>query len=151
MKAFVPAASRRRPAIVGAIVFVLAIGVLAWRIAAIRGQPAITDAPRTAEQTYLRMIAQHVQTYARTYHRPAYSLDSVVSHLDSANARLMRDLATDPWGQPVQYTWSPCGFTLRSSGGAARADSSGAAGSARWITERHPWPAGAARSDSTCR
>lgn len=143
--------SARRRTIVGAIVFVLAIGVLAWRIAVIRGQPGITDAPRTAERMYLRMLAHRVEAYARTYHRPASALDSVVAHLDATNARLMRDLEIDLWGRPVRYAWSTCGFTLRSSGGASGSDSSGADKTAgQWIVERDSWPAGTVSADSGC-
>lgn len=143
--------SARRRTIVGAIVFLLAIAVLAWRIAVIRGRPATSDAPRTAERMYLRMIARRVEAYARAYHRPAYALDSVVAHLDATNARLMRDLETDLWGQPVQYAWSRCGFTLRSSGGAHPGHSSeidGDAGS--WIIELYSWPANTVSTDSSC-
>lgn len=141
--------SARRRTIVGAVVFLLAIGVLAWRIAVIRGQPAITSAPRTAERMYLRMIARRVETYARAYHRPAYALDSVVAHLDATNARLMRDLEMDLWGHPVEYAWSPCGFTLRSSGGANGGDSSGTGGNG-WIIERDAWPSNTVSADSGC-
>jgi hypothetical protein len=126
----------------------LAIGVLAWRIAAIRGQAAVANAPRTAERTYLRIVARHVETYARTYRRPAYSLDSVVAHLDATNARLMRDLETDVWGNPVQYAWSRCGFTLRSGGGGS--DASIDVNDPRWITERHAWPAELLPANSGC-
>ena len=149
-KTLTPESARRRT-IVGAIVFVLAMGVLAWRIAVIRRQPAISDAPRAAERTYLRMIAVRVQAYARTYHRAPAALDSVVAHLDATNARLMRDLETDLWGHRIQYAWSPCGFTLRSSGSApvaASTDADGAGG--QWIIERYSWPARTVSIDSSC-
>jgi len=134
--------------IVGAAVFVLLVGVLAWRIVVVRSNPAVTNAPRAAEQTYLRLIAQRVELYARTYHRPAYSLDSVSAHLDSTNARLMRDLRRDLWGHPVEYAWTRCGFTLQSRGGSANRAVSSAEERAG-ITERFSWPA-TVRPDTGC-
>ena len=136
-----------RTLIVGAIVFVLLVGVLAWRIVVVRGTPAVTNAPRAAEQMYLRLIGQRVELYARTYHRPAYSLDSVSAHLDSTNARLMRDLRRDLWGHPVEYAWTRCGFTLQSRGSGSTAES--AADERARITARFSWPPGV-RPDTGC-
>ena len=137
-----------RTLIVGAIVFVLLVGVLAWRIVVIRDSPAVTNAPRAAEQMYLRLIGQRVELYARTYHRPAYSLDSVSAHLDSTNARLMRDLRRDLWGHPVGYAWTRCGFTLLSRG-ASGSSAESSADELGWITERFSWPS-TVRPDSSC-
>lgn len=137
-----------RAVTVGVIVFVLLVGALAWRIVVIRGTPALTNGPRAAEQMYLRLIGERVEQYARAYHRPAYSLDSVTAHLDSTNARLVRDLEQDLWGRPVEYAWTRCGFALQSRGGVASGADTLAAHQAR-ITERFAWPPGV-RADTSC-
>lgn len=76
-----------------------------------RRDPAAMD-PRAAEREHLRYMRARLSEYASTFHRPAYTLDSVSAHLDSADATAFNSLRVNRWGHPVGYWWGPRGFGL---------------------------------------
>jgi len=73
--------------------------------------------PRAAQRQRLRWMSAYVTAYARQYGRPAFYLDSVTAHLDSATAAQFNAYRTDLWGEGVAYSWDERTFELRSSAG----------------------------------
>ena len=161
----------RRSAI-GLAAVVLCAALLAWRVRTIAREQRVPVDPRVTQLMYNRMLAQWITAYAREYGRPAYYLDSVMAHLDSADAKLVSELRTDLWGDRIRYSWSYCHFTLASPAGTRpwrrrppRADTvapvapapvaPAPATRARWlpeppqgeIHEEYPWPPGVGRTD----
>lgn len=126
-------------ATVGLAAVLLCALVLAWRLRTIAREPRVWVAPRVAQLMYDRLLAQQIEDYARRYRRPAYFLDSVVAHLDSADAAAFRSRMTDLWGDPIGYLWSYCGFSLRSDGGTRRWPGNG-------VVEEYSWPRGVGRT-----
>ena len=150
----------RRTAI-GLAAVVLCGIVLAWRVRTIAREPRLEVSPRVAQLMYNRMLAQWIAAYARRYRRPAYYLDSVMAHLDSADAERVSALRTDLWGKPVHYFWSYCWFSLHSYAGArpwlrpTPAESIPAESippgqlfaPGGEIDEQYPWPPGVGRTE----
>ena len=124
------------------VAIVLCATVLASRIHTLVNQPRVVPASRVAQLMYNRMLALRIEAYAREYGRPAYYLDSVMAHLDSADAKIVSELRTDLWGKPVHYFWTWCFFTLTSSAGWDGYSD----GPQHWVTERYPWPRGVGRT-----
>jgi len=147
----------RRTAIGLAAVAACAIG-LGWRVHEIRDTPRIEVAPRVTELTYIRLLSQWVDDYARRYGRPAFSLDSVEAHLDTGDLRAVRNLRTSIYGGFVGYGWDYCGFSLHASTGIPRPRPTKTAGVAAHppsspfdlgpsqISEVYPWPPGVGRT-----
>ena len=77
---------------------------------------------RAVQRQYLRWIAYRITAYAREYGRPAFHLDSVAAHLDSAKAAEFRRNLVDIWDRPVYYWWDECRFILSSSAGRSNRD-----------------------------
>lgn len=102
---------------VGLAALLLSAGVLASRVRTIAREPRVPLGPRVAQLMHNRMLALQVQAYARTYGRPAYYLDSVEAHLDSAERERVSALRTDLWGDSVTYFWSYCEFSVSSEAG----------------------------------
>ena len=75
---------------------------------------------RAVQRQYLRWLAYRITAYAREYGRPAFHLDSVTAHMDSARAAEFNRNLVDIWGRPVFYHWDESRFTLASDAGAAR-------------------------------
>lgn len=131
----------RRTAIDLVVIALCAI-VLASRIRTLVNEPRVVPASRVAQLMYNRMLALRIEAYAREYGRPAYYLDSVMAHLDSADVKIVSGLRTDLWGEPVHYFWTWCWFTVTSRAGRAGY----AGGPWNWVTERYPWPRGVGRT-----
>jgi hypothetical protein len=99
------------------LVLVLALPIL---LIAMRPRKIPSRAVIRAEQLdRLRFVAGRVTQYARTYHRPAYYLDSVTAHLDSTDAAEFRIYLNDLWGDPIEYSWDFTTFSLWSNAGAS--------------------------------
>ncbi|HVX41170.1 MAG TPA: hypothetical protein VHB25_16505 [Gemmatimonadaceae bacterium] len=96
------------------------------------GQPETMN-PRAAERERLRYLRARVVEYATLFHRPAFTLDSVAAHLDSAEAAQFESLRTNPWGSAVGYAWGPRSFELISYISRDRPRP-------RWIVERAALP-----------
>jgi hypothetical protein len=134
--------------LLGAVALMLAGVTLRWRVETLSHQREVILGARPIQLMYNRMLAVRILAYSRRYGRPAYYLDSVVVHLDSAEAELVHDLRTDLWGQPVMYGWSYCGFSIGSSGETAGRPahvevvrlSTGRSTPLSWISERFSWP-----------
>jgi hypothetical protein len=75
---------------------------------------------RAVQRQYLRWLAYRVKAYAREHGRPAFHLDSVTAHMDSARAAEFRRNLIDIWGQPVFYHWDESRFILGSFAGTSR-------------------------------
>ena len=73
--------------------------------------------PRVAQRAQLRWLSAYITDYGRRYGRPAFHLDSVEAHLDSATRAKFSDYRTDIWGRSVYYWWDETTFTLTSSAG----------------------------------
>lgn len=73
--------------------------------------------PRVAQRQQLRYLSAYVTDYGRRFGRPAFHLDSVEAHLDSATRAKFADYRTDIWGNRVHYWWDETSFTLTSSAG----------------------------------
>lgn len=73
--------------------------------------------PRVAQRQQIRWLSAYITAYARKYGRPAFHLDSVVAHLDSATARQFRTYLVDLWGERVYYWWNEQTFELSSAAG----------------------------------
>ena len=131
-----------RRTVIDLVAIVLCAAVLASRIHTLVNQPRVVPASRVAQFMYNRMLALRIEAYAREYGRPAYYLDSVMAHLDSADAKIVSGLRTDLWGKPVLYFWTWCWFTVTSRAGWT--DQPGAP--SHWVTERYPWPHGVGRT-----
>lgn len=141
----------------GLIAALIATTCLVLRIREISRRPRVVLASRAAQLMYNRALALRIQRYAARYGRPAFRLDSVLAHLDSADVRVVSDLSTDLWGEEVAYGWSFCSFTLVSRAGEEFAPTSPApAESLRagqlsppggWVEEAYAWPAGVGRTD----
>lgn len=131
--------SRRRVARLAAGLSAVCLGaaILALRIRSIERELRVPLAPRVGQLMYNRVLAARIHAYARTHGRPAYFLDSVEVHLDSAARVEFQRLRTDLWGEPVEYVWSWCDFMLGSEGGAQTV-----------IMEWYPWPSGVGRSEN---
>jgi hypothetical protein len=150
----------RRTAI-GLAAVILCASVLGWRVRTIAREQRVPVSPRVTQLMYNRMLARWIQAYARTYRRPAYYLDSVLAHLDSAERRVVSNLLTDLWGDRVYYVWTYCDFTLASHAGARPwlrpppPDTVAPVKPARWgpeppqgeLREEYPWPPGVGRTD----
>jgi hypothetical protein len=97
------------------IVLIVAVSALAltMRPRKIPDRAAI----RADQLARLNFVAGRVTEYAREYHRPAYFLDSVAAHLDSAHAAEFRSYLTDLWGDPIEYDWNFTSFSLWSNAG----------------------------------
>lgn len=147
-----------RPAL-GLVALLLCAAVLAWRIRTIANEPRVALGPRAVQLMYNRMLALRIIDYARTHRRPAYYMDSVLAHLDSAEARLVSDLGTDLWGGRVYYAWTWCDFRLSSDAGEPwprsqaawdstwrEARARGRLGMPHVISEEYPWPRGVGRT-----
>jgi hypothetical protein len=147
-------------AAVGLAAVVLCAVVFASRVRTIGREPRVALSPRVAQLMYNRMLALRIEAYARQYGRPAYDLDSVLAHLDSAGAALVSDLRTDLWGEPVSYFWTWCNFSLLSRAGASPPQIAAAFDSmlreqrARErsfpplvLGEEYPWPPGVGRTE----
>jgi hypothetical protein len=79
-----------RRAGVGLAVVSLCAIVLASRVRTVAGEPRVTVGPRVVQLMDNRLLAVRIGAYARRYGRPAYSLDSVTAHRDSADAAAFR-------------------------------------------------------------
>lgn len=144
-----------RPAI-GLAAVVLCAVVLASRVRAVANEPRMALGPRVVQFMNNRMLALRIDAYARRYGRPAYAFDSVLAHLDSAEARLVSDLRTDLWGDQVVYGWSWCGYTVSSGAGLwqmpwfkEELDSARSRGRSRLpfeVSEEYSWPRGVGRT-----
>lgn len=73
---------------------------------------------RAVQRQRLRWLAYHIYAYAREHKRPAFTLDSVLAHLDSSTAVEFKHLMIDIWGMRVFYDWDESSFTLAATGGA---------------------------------
>lgn len=73
--------------------------------------------PRVAQRQQLRWLSAYITAYARDYGRPAFYLDSVVAHLDSATAVRFNSYLVDLWGDKVYYRWDEQSFELSSRAG----------------------------------
>jgi hypothetical protein len=151
-----------RRSLIGVAAVLLGVSMLGWRIRAIVRTPRVAVSTRVAQLMDNRLLALKIEAYAKRYGRPAYFLDSVVAHLDSADAAVFRRNLTDLWGDPVSYQWTWCDFTLVSwTGMRGRLLSVPASDSIRRamalrgrmgfpavIDERYPWPAGVGRTQN---
>jgi hypothetical protein len=123
-----------------ALACVLALtGLLAWRIKTLRAEPHLALSARVYQLMYDRTLAQWVQAYAAAYGRPAFSIDSVLAHLDTADANTVDELLTDMWGRRVHYGWDYCSFALSSTAGWRTPRE-------RQIFEHYSWPVGVGRT-----
>lgn len=73
--------------------------------------------PRVAQRQQLRFLGAYITDYGRRFGRPAFHLDSVEIHLDSATRAKFSEYRTDIWGDRVYYMWDVTTFTLVSRGG----------------------------------
>jgi len=73
--------------------------------------------PRAAQRQQLRYLAARIVEYADRHGRPAFFLDSVAAHLDSAHASVFNRYRVDVWGDSVLYFWNERGFQLKSESG----------------------------------
>lgn len=107
---------RRGPLIASAVI--AAIVLLSALFAAMRPRKAPDRAEIQAQElARLRFVAGRLTQYANEYHRPAFRLDSVAVHLDSADAAEFRSFLTDLWGDTIDYYWNYSGFRLSSNAG----------------------------------
>lgn len=150
----------RRRSLIGLTAVLLEALVLAWRLRAIAHAPRVVVSARVVQLMDNRLLAEQIEGYAKRYERPAYFLDSVTAHLDSADAAAFRRNLTDLWGEPVSYLWTWCDFTLVSRAGmrgrllswpasdSIRREmaSRGRMGFPVVIDERYPWPPGVGRT-----
>ena len=91
------------------------IGLIADRTASRSGDDDWN--PRVAQRQQLRFLSAYITDYGRRYGRPAFHLDSVEAHLDSATRARFADYRTDIWGDRVYYWWDENSFTLTSNAG----------------------------------
>ena len=105
--------SVRRP-VVAALLIAIVAAVIDLR--AEREAPDAWNA-RAAQRQRLRWMSAYVTAYGRQYGRPAFYLDSVIAHLDSATAAQFNAYRTDFWGESVNYSWNERTFELRSTAG----------------------------------
>lgn len=73
--------------------------------------------PRVAQRQQLRWLSAYITAYAREYGRPAFYLDSVAAHLDSATAARFKSYLVDLWGDRIYYRWDEQSFELSSRAG----------------------------------
>lgn len=73
--------------------------------------------PRVTQRQQIRWLSAYITAYAMEYRRPAFHLDSVVAHLDSATAARFKDYLVDLWGDRIFYWWNEQTFELGSPGG----------------------------------
>lgn len=103
--------------------------------------------PRVAQRQQIRWLSAYITAYARDYGRPAFHIDSVISHLDSATAAQFRAYLVDLWGDKIYYRWDEQSFYLMSNAGLSfrrknyLQDSTNKARIARGDTawRTHPW------------
>lgn len=152
-----PGHAPTRRTLVGIAALVLALAGFGWRLRNIAREPREAVAPRAEQLMYNRMLSLRIRSYAARYGRPPFYLDSVVAHLDSTDARLVADLRTDLWGEPVIYFWTYCSFRLISDGGLRRDAPAPAPEDtirpgrflrfAGDVEEEYPWPRGVGRTE----
>ena len=107
---------RRRAIVLLALSAVVGLSMVTLAYARNRHDDQGMD-PRAGQREYLRWMAAKIFDYSVAYHRPVYFTDSVVAHLDSADAARFRRFSVDLWGDPVSYWWDEYGFTLTANAG----------------------------------
>lgn len=127
-----------------ALAAALAIALQAFARRRPEPDPAVL---RSAELAQLRFVAGRLTEYAREYHRPAFYLDSVTAHLDSADAAEFRGYLVDLWGDSISYRWDYWTFRLTSDAGTTNSGWWAAYDSA-WSATGHTAPEGFGNPDS---
>lgn len=111
----------RLPKVSGFVVAALVLGliaIIADRLVARPGDDGDWN-PRVVQRQQLRFLGAYITDYGRQHGRPAFHLDSVEAHLDSATRARFHDYRTDIWGNPVHYWWDETRFHLSSGAGLA--------------------------------
>ncbi len=102
-----------RRAAIDVLALVLCLSALGWRLVVIAREPRVVTSPRVTHLMYMRMVSLRIDDYARRFGRPAYSIDSVRAHLDSAAAHALAEVGSNPRRDSILYYWSYCNFALQ--------------------------------------
>src|SRR5688572_11033477 len=93
------------PRVRRSLVVALSFAAVAALVAIRNARPGPDWNFRVAQRQQLRWMSAYITAYAREHGRPAFYLDSVVAHLDSATAAQFNDYRYDLWGDRVYYWW----------------------------------------------